>query len=43
MLTIKEWEGHVIDVQGAFFKGRFDDGEEMYLQIPQNFEIYYEK
>jgi hypothetical protein len=42
MLTLAEWERHV-DVKGAFLKGRFNDGEEMYLQIPQGFEIYYEK
>jgi hypothetical protein len=43
MLTLAEWEGHVIDVKGIFLKGRFNDGEEIYLQIPQSFEIYYEK
>jgi hypothetical protein len=43
MLTLAEWEGHVIDVKGAFLKGKLNDGEEMYLQIPQGFEIYYEK
>jgi hypothetical protein len=43
MLTVAEWEGHVIDVKGAFLKGRFNNGEEIYLQIPQGFEIYYEK
>jgi hypothetical protein len=43
MLTLAEWDGHVIDVKGAFLKGRFNNGEEMYLQIPQGFEIYYEK
>jgi hypothetical protein len=39
MLTLAEWEGHVIDVKGAFLKGRFNNGEEMYLQIPHGFEI----
>jgi hypothetical protein len=42
-LTLTEWEWHVIDVKGAFLKGRFNDGEEMNLQISQGFEIYYEK
>jgi hypothetical protein len=39
MLTLAEWEVHVIYVKGTFLKGRFNSGEEMYLQIPQNFEI----
>jgi Reverse transcriptase (RNA-dependent DNA polymerase) len=41
LLTLADWEGHVIDVKGAFLKSQFNDGEEMYLQIPQGFEIYY--
>jgi hypothetical protein len=43
MLTLAEWEGHVIDVKCAFLKGRFKNGEEMYLQIPQGIEIYLKK
>jgi hypothetical protein len=39
MLPLAEWEGRVIDVKGVFLKGRFINGEEMYLQIPQGFEI----
>jgi Reverse transcriptase (RNA-dependent DNA polymerase) len=31
-----------IDLKGGFLKGRFNDGEEMYLQIPQGFEKYYD-
>jgi Reverse transcriptase (RNA-dependent DNA polymerase) len=42
LLTLADWEGHVIDVKGAFLKGRFNDGEEMYLQIPKGFEKYYD-
>ena len=42
LLTLADWEGHVIDVKGAFLKGRFNDGEEMYLQIPQGFEKHYD-
>ena len=38
MLTLAEWEGHVINIKGAFLKGWFTDGEEMYLHIPQGFE-----
>jgi hypothetical protein len=39
MLTLAEWDGNVIDVKGAFLKGRFNNGEDMYLQIPHGFEI----
>jgi hypothetical protein len=30
------------DVKGAFLLGQFEDGEEMYIEIPQGFEEYYE-
>jgi hypothetical protein len=43
MPTLAEWEGHVLDIKGAFLKGGFNCGEEMYLQLSQGFEIYYEK
>jgi Reverse transcriptase (RNA-dependent DNA polymerase) len=42
LLTLTEWEGHVIDVKGAFLKGRLNHIEEVYLQIPQGFEKYYD-
>lgn len=30
------------DVKGAFLLGQFEDGEEMYIEIPQGFEQYYD-
>jgi Reverse transcriptase (RNA-dependent DNA polymerase) len=42
LLTLADCEGHVIDNKGAFLKVRFNDGEEMYLQIPQGFEKYFD-
>lgn len=30
------------DVKGAFLLGKFEDGERMYIEIPQGFEQYYD-
>ena len=35
------WCAHVLDVQGAFLNGRFEDGEELFMQVPEGFERYY--
>jgi Reverse transcriptase (RNA-dependent DNA polymerase) len=32
----------VVDVRGAFLKGRFSDGERLYLCVPEGFEGKYE-
>lgn len=31
----------VLDVKGAFLHGEFEDGEKIYMKIPQGFEKYY--
>jgi hypothetical protein len=41
LFTIAGWEAQVIDVKGEFLKGKFKDGEKLYLKIPQGFENYY--
>jgi maltodextrin utilization protein YvdJ len=32
---------HVLDVQGAFLNGRFEEGTNLCLEIPEGFEKYY--
>ena len=36
-----EWEVRVIDVEGAFRQGKFQNGEEMYMEVPDGMEQYY--
>ncbi len=33
---------HVVDVKGAFFHGKFDNGEKVYIKIPLRFEEFYD-
>eukprot|EP00957_Ditylum_brightwellii_P056072 4249605-Ditylum_brightwellii.AAC.1 len=35
------WCGHIVDVKGAFLHGDIEDGEEIYMEVPQGFESYY--
>ena len=37
------WVVELIDVEGAFLQGKFVDGEEMYIEIPDGFERFYGK
>jgi hypothetical protein len=34
---------HLMDVHGAFLKGKFCDGEIIYMKVPQGFEKFYPK
>lgn len=36
------WIAVVIDVEGAFLQGKFFNGEEIYVEIPDGFEEWYE-
>ena len=38
-----EWIVELIDVEGAFLQGKFADGEQMYIEIPDGFERFYGK
>ena len=38
-----EWIVELIDAKGAFLQGKFADGEQMYIEIPDGFERFYGK
>jgi hypothetical protein len=35
------WNGHVLDVCGAFLKGNFGGREELYFHLPRGMEQWY--
>jgi hypothetical protein len=41
IMIMAGWTGHVLDVRGAFLKGDFADGENLYLNVPQGMEQHY--
>jgi len=42
LLVMARWHAEILDVQGAFLKGRFENGEKIYMDVPQGFEKYYD-
>jgi hypothetical protein len=43
LLTLTNCKAQFIDIKGVFLKGRYSDGENLNLLIPQGFENYYGK
>eukprot|EP00957_Ditylum_brightwellii_P036946 2796796-Ditylum_brightwellii.AAC.1 len=42
ILTIMaSWAAELLDVQGAFLNGRFQNGERLYMNVPQGFSKFY--
>ena len=42
LMLMAGWTGEVLDIQGAFLHGLFEDNEELYMEIPEGFEKYYD-
>ncbi len=41
LLLLARWYAELIDVKGAFLHGEFEEGEILYMEIPEGFEQYY--
>ncbi len=41
LLLLARWYAELIDVKGAFLHGEFEEGETLYMEIPEGFEQYY--
>ena len=41
LMLLANWTAHIVDVQGAFLKGRFHNDEQLYMEVPEGFEKYY--
>ena len=35
------WTSVIIDVEGAFLQGRFENGKELYMEVPEGFDEFY--
>ena len=35
------WTAYIVDVKGAFLHGDFEDGENIYMEVPKGFRKYY--
>jgi hypothetical protein len=36
-----DWTSAIIDIEGAFLQGRFENGKELYMEVPEDFEEHY--
>jgi hypothetical protein len=43
LIVMMSWAAHLMDVHGSFLKGKFRDGEIIYMKVPQGFEKLYPK
>ena len=43
LMIIAEWASYLVDVNGAFLMGEFENGEELHMEIPKGFENKYGK
>ena len=41
LMLLENWTARTHDVKGAFLKGKFKDGEEIFMEVPQGMEHYY--
>ena len=37
-LLLADWMARIYDVKGAFMKGKFQEGEEIFMEVPQGME-----
>ena len=43
LMLMAGWTARLVDVRGAFLHGSFDNGEEIYTEVPQGFERFVDK
>jgi hypothetical protein len=43
LIVMSAWAENLMDVHGAFLKGKFKDGEVIYMQVQHGFEQFYPK
>jgi hypothetical protein len=41
LLLMANWYGELLDVKGVFLHDEFEEGEKLYMQVPEEFEKYY--
>jgi hypothetical protein len=42
IMLLADWVGELIDIKGAFLHGDFEDGKNVYMEVPEGFEKYYD-
>jgi histone deacetylase 1/2 len=42
LLIMAKWAGELVDIKGAFLHGDFEDGKNLYMEVPEGFDKYYD-
>ena len=42
LMIMAGWCGKILDVKGAFLHGQFENGEKLYMELPEGFEHHYD-
>ena len=42
LMIMAGWVGELLDIKGAFLHGEFEDGKNVYMEVPEGFEKYYD-
>ena len=41
-MILAGWQGEILDVKGAFFHGQFEEHQQLYMEVPEGFEKFYD-
>jgi hypothetical protein len=41
-MIMDNWCGELIDIKGAFLHGDFEDGKNVYMEVPEGFDKCYD-
>ena len=41
LMLLADWMARIYDIKGMFLKGKFEDGEEIFMEVPQSEAHHY--
>ena len=41
LIVMADWYAEVVNVRGAFLRGKFEEGTKLYMEVPEGFEKFY--
>jgi hypothetical protein len=42
LLIMVNWAGELVNMKGAFLHGNFEEGKNVYMEVPEGFKKYYD-